>query len=237
MKTLLNLTSIVVLGFGLSACEGIGRPEMEPMPENISRMQQQSQQEMLASLGDDPKPAAGSLWQPGSRHFFQDSRATEVGDILTVIISEQAQAASEANTETTHEQDSESSLTSLFELAGEQVLPGITNDLTSERENEFTGEGTTDRSDSLQGRVAAMITHRLPNGYLVIEGRREVLVNFEKQIMTISGIVRPEDITGDNTISSEKVAEARITYAGRGVVDEVQKPPYGSRFLQRWLPF
>ena len=237
MKTLLQLTVIAALGATLAGCEGYGRPKLEPMPEKIVEMQQQQQAAMLANIGKEKKPLPGSLWQPDSQHFFQDSRAREVGDILTVIVSERAQAASEANTETTHEQESESTVGSLFEFAGEQVLPNLTTDFNTERENEFTGEGTTDRSDSLQARIAAMITHRLPNGYMVIEGRREVLVNFEKQIMTIQGIVRPEDITGDNTITSDKVAEARISYAGEGIIDEVQNAPYGSRFLQRWLPF
>lgn len=237
MKTLFNLTVIMALGFGLTACEGFGRPELEPMPEKVQMMQQQSQRDLLASIGQEKQPEPGSLWQPGSRHFFQDSRAREIGDILTVIISEQAEAESEANTETVHENEATSGVSYLAEVMGEQILPGITNDLETERENEFTGEGSTDRSDSLQGRVAAMITHRLPNGYFVIEGRREVLVNFEKQIMTISGIVRPEDITGDNTVTSDKIAEARISYAGEGVIDEVQNQPYGARFLQRWLPF
>lgn len=237
MKTLFQLAMVAVLGTTLAGCEGYGRPNLEPMPEKVREMQKQQQEAMLASIGKERKPLPGSLWQPDSQHFFQDSRAREVGDILTVVISEQSQAVSQANTETTHEQESQSTLTSLFELAGEQVLPVVNSDLDSERENEFTGEGSTDRSGRLQGRIAAMITHRLPNGYMVIEGRREVLVNFEKQIMTIQGIVRPEDITGDNTITSDKVAEARIAYSGRGVIDEVQNPPYGSRFLQRWLPF
>lgn len=237
MKTLFNLTAVMALGFGLTACEGFGRPDLQPMPESVMEMKKQSQRDMLASISHNPKPLPGSLWQPESQHFFQDSRAREIGDILTVIVSEQAQAASEANTETTHENEAASGMTSAFELMGEQILPGITNNLNSNRENEFTGEGTTDRSDSLQARVAAMITHKLPNGYFVIEGRREVLVNFEKQIITLTGIVRPEDITGDNTITSDKIAEARISYAGEGIIDEVQNAPYGSRFLQRWLPF
>ena len=237
MKPLFKFTVIATLGLGLTACEGVGRPELDPMPQNVLQMQQQSQQQMLADVGQEKKPLHGSLWQPGSKQFFQDSRATAVGDILTVVISEEARAISEANTETVHEQESETGFSSLFEFAGKQILPGVTTDLGSERENEFTGEGSTDRRDNLQGRVAAMITHKLPNGYFLIEGRREVLVNFEKQIMTISGVVRPEDVTSENTISSDKIAEARISYAGRGVVDEVQKPPYGSRFLQRWMPF
>lgn len=233
-KTIFTLSTAALL---LTGCEGYGRPEMEPMAPAISQQMQAPGATPFMAMQVPPRPAAGSLWQPNSNQFFKDPRAQQVGDILTIIVSENAKAATEANTDTTHQQDAESGVSSLFQLAGKKLVPGITNDLNSTRDNQFTGEGSTDRKDTLEARIAAVVTSKLPNGYLVVEGRREMLVNYEKQIMTIQGVVRPEDVNADNTISSDKVAEARISYAGRGVVDETQNPPYGSRFLQRWLPF
>jgi len=224
----------------LTGCEGYGRPEVEPMAPSISQLMQMPGTQSIAQmpmLNMRPKPAPGSLWQPDSNQFFKDPRAAQLGDILTIVVSEVAEAEVEANTETTHEQDASNSSETLLKIAGRKILPGFDGILNTNRDNEFTGEGTTDRSDRLQARIAAVVTNKLPNGYLVVEGRREVLVNYEKQILTLQGVVRPEDINADNTISSDKVAEARISYNGRGVLDETQNPPYGTRFLQRWLPF
>ncbi len=242
MKKLSTFITLALLAGSVAGCEGYGRPELEPMAPSITNMQQQgtSLPMMAPQIPTQLKSASGSLWQPGSKQFFRDPRANNIGDIMTIIVSEQANATTEANTETTHEQDSNSSLGSLLGI-GNKILPkvkiGAANLANSARANEFTGEGTTDRSDELTARIAAVVTHKLPNGYLVIEGRREVLLNYEKQILTIKGVVRPEDVAADNTISSDKVAEARIAYVGRGILDEVQNAPSGARFFQRWLPF
>ena len=236
-NTLFTMSAAVLL---LTGCEGYGRPELQPMNSNISQQMQMPGTESLAQMNNmyiKPRPAAGSLWQPNSKEFFRDPRAKQVGDILTIVVSETSEAASEANTETTHENAATTGVNSLFSFAGKTLAPNLTQNLNTERENEFTGEGATDRSDRLQARIAAVVTNKLPNGYLVVEGRREVLVNYEKQILTIQGVVRPEDIAANNTINSEKVAEARISYNGQGMLDEVQQQPYGARFLQRWLPF
>ena len=236
-KTLLTFSAAALL---LTGCEGYGRPGLEPMAPSVSQQMQMPGTQQISQMNNmyiRPRPAAGSLWQPDSNQFFKDPRAAQVGDILTIVVTETAQAESEANTETTHENDASTGISSLFRAAGETIAPTITQNLTTARDNEFTGEGTTDRRDRLEARIAAVVTTKLPNGYLVVEGRREVLVNYEKQILTIQGVVRPEDIAANNTISSDKVAEARISYNGQGVLDEVQNQPYGARFLQRWLPF
>ena len=236
-KTIFTIGTAALL---LTGCEGYGRPELQPMSPTVSQqMQMPGTQDInqMNTMYVRPRPAAGSLWQPDSNQFFKDPRAAQVGDILTIIVAESAQANSEANTETTHQNDAQTGVSALLRFAGETLNPGITQNFSTNRDNEFTGEGQTDRSDSLDARIAAVVTTKLPNGYLVVEGRREVLVNYEKQILTIQGVVRPEDIAANNTISSDKVAEARISYNGHGVVDEVQQQPYGARFLQRWLPF
>ena len=100
-----------------------------------------------------------------------------------------------------------------------------------------SGNGSVNRKESLQTNVAVVVTQVLPNGNLVIEGRQEVRVNFEVRDLIIAGIVRPMDIQSDNTIMSEKIAEARISYGGRGQITDVKQPRYGQQVADAILPF
>lgn len=241
---LTRTTKTALLGLALlnSACSLTEqRPEMTSVQDSISQAQERPVITSDIILPRPAKPEPGSLWKPGAKQFFKDSRAHQVGDILTVLVSESATAETEANTETTRSHDSESGLTNLLNVAGKLTSRGIATGagglLDTESNRTFTGEGSTDRSDTITARVAAIVTQVLPNGYLVIQGKRELVVNYELQELNIKGIVRPEDISAGNTVESDKIAEARIFYAGRGVVDESQAPQYGVRFIDRWMPF
>lgn len=191
-----------------------------------------------------PEPAAyapNSLWSKGSRAFFKDQRAHRVGDILTVtvVITDKAQIAND-----TKRTRSESDSTGVGGVPGalmdKYLLPGNMSsaDLVSNKTNNSAeGVGSVNRSETLQTNVAAVVTQVLPNGNLVIEGRQEVRVNFELREMIVAGIVRPEDIASDNTIESAKIAEARISYGGRGQITDVQQPRYGTQFMDVIMPF
>lgn len=183
-----------------------------------------------------------SLWKPGARSFFKDLRASEVGDLVTVVI-DIDDSAQLSNTSTRARDNSESS--GIDNLLGtESILGTIFNGqfdaanligLNSALNN--SGTGAIDRDESINLRVAGIITQKLPNGNLVMVGRQEVRVNYEVRELQVAGIIRPQDITTQNTIPFDKIAEARVSYGGRGHISDVQKPRYGQEVLDIILPF
>jgi flagellar L-ring protein precursor FlgH len=184
--------------------------------------------------------AANSLWRNGSRAFFKDQRAHQVGDILTVTVNftDKANIANETQRSRSSKEDSGVSAflgSKLLTGSAASVLPGriATTDSTSSSD----GKGSVARQEALQTNVAAVVTQLLPNGNLVVEGKQEIRVNYEIREMIVAGIVRPEDIQSDNTIDSSKIAQARIAYGGRGQISDVQQPRLGQQVMDVLLPF
>ncbi len=180
-----------------------------------------------------------SLFRSNAKGFFKDQRARRVGDILTVLvtISDKAQIANK--TSRTRSSTNSAGLGGLFSTALTAALPGLpaATEIDTKSGIKDSGNGSVNRSEKLETRVAAVVTQILPNGNLVIEGRQEVRVNFEVRELLVAGIIRPEDVGADNTIMSSKIAEARISYGGRGQISDVQQPRYGSQVLDAILPF
>ncbi len=191
-----------------------------------------------------PKPEAvsynaNSLWRNGSRSFFKDQRAHQIGDLLTVTvnITDQANFANETQRSRTSTEDS-----GITAFLGSNLLTGKTTALpgrllTDDATNAYNGKGSIQRQESLTTNIAAVVTQLLPNGNLVVEGKQEIRVNFEKRELIVAGIVRPEDIQSDNTIDSSKIAQARIAYGGHGQITDVQQPRYGQQVMDVLLPF
>ncbi len=195
-----------------------------------------------------PEPQAAhyspnSLWRSGNRAFFEDQRAKQVGDILTVMVTISDKAQFDNSTSRSRSGSNSSgvggSLGTFLDNTFLTQAGGLSaSDLASaDGSTNFSGEGSVDREETLETSVAAVVLQVLPNGNLVIEGRQEVRVNFEVRELVVGGIVRPEDISSDNKIASEKIAEARIGYGGRGQITEVQQPRYGNQVLDIVLPF
>ncbi|MBR1169851.1 flagellar basal body L-ring protein FlgH [Bradyrhizobium sp. DASA03005] len=191
-----------------------------------------------------PKPEVASynpnsLWRNGSRAFFKDQRARQVGDLLTVTVNITDKANIENDTSRSRTNKEDSGITNFIGAQtitqANKILPGrvLTADSTSSSE----GKGSVDRKEALQTNVAAVVTQVLPNGNLVVEGKQEIRVNFEIRELIVAGIVRPEDIQSDNTIDSTKIAQARIAYGGRGQITDVQQPRYGQQVMDVLLPF
>ncbi len=184
------------------------------------------------------EPAANSLWRPGARAFFKDQRAKQVGDVLTVTVdinNERAQLADE--TRRTRDSTSESlSIPSFFGVQN-RFLGNADPSLQAESSSDFHGKGSIDRSENINIRLAAVVLQILPNGNLAVAGRQEVRVNNDLRELQVQGVIRPEDIRSDNTISWDKIAEARISYGGRGTITDVQQPRYGQQIFDIVFPF
>ena len=191
-----------------------------------------------------PQPASynpNSLWRNGSRAFFKDQRAHQIGDILTVKvnITDKAKSPTRPSAAASNKEDSgvdrflrqARSCRSCNSRAADAHLHRRL------QRRRATARARSNRSEALSTNVAGVVTQVLPNGNLVVEGRQEVRVNFEVRELIVAGIVRPEDIESDNTIDSTKIAQARIAYGGRGQITDVQQPRYGQQVLDVMLPF
>ncbi len=180
-----------------------------------------------------------SLWRNGSRAFFKDQRAHQVGDILTVKVNITDKASLENGTLRSRKNSEDSGVDNFF---GKKAVPIMntavpTRIFTADSNGSSEGKGSVDRKEQLSTNVAGVVTQVLPNGNLVIEGKQEIRVNFEVRELVVAGVVRPEDIESDNTIDSSKIAQARIAYGGRGQITDVQQPRYGQQVLDVLLPF
>lgn len=187
--------------------------------------------------------AANSLWRSGARSFIKDQRAVGVGDLVTVMVSINDQASISNQTNRARNGSESMGIPHLFGLESRlgNIFPknavDPTNLVDATSASSADGKGTISRSEAIELKVAAVVTQVLPNGNLVVVGKQEVRVNFELRELDISGVVRPSDIASDNTISYEKIAEARISYAGRGQINDVQQPRWGQQLVDILLPF
>jgi len=181
-----------------------------------------------------------SLWRSGSRAFFKDQRAHQVGDILTVKVNINDTAQFQDETQRSRTTTEDSAITNFIgantiKNPAKAILPGSI--LQSDGNSAVDGKGSINRTESLLTNVAAVVTQCLPNGNFVIEGKQEIRVNFEIRELVVAGVVRPEDIDSDNSIDLPKIAEARVAYGGRGQLMDFQQAPYGQQVMDVLLPF
>lgn len=193
---------------------------------------------MPEAIADTYQP--NSLYRTSARGFFKDERAHRVGDILTIMVTISDSAKLSNTTQSGRATSNTAGMGGILGNAVDTLSNGTidtSNAIEFESGMSNRGNGSVNRSESLQTSIAAVVTQVLPNGNLVIEGRQEVRVNFEVRDMIVAGIVRPSDIQANNTILSSKIAEARISYGGRGQISEVQQPRYGQQVVDAILPF
>jgi flagellar L-ring protein precursor FlgH len=239
---LMSILALAPLAGGCSAIDRLAKVGEKPKLAAIENPTAKPGYKPVQMPMPTPQPASynpNSLWRNGSRAFFKDQRAQQIGDIVTVAvkITDKAEIANQTQRSRTNSENSQ--IDSFF---GKAKLPVLNKELpvnllTADSTASSDGKGSVNREETLQTNVAAVVTQVLPNGNLVIEGRQEVRVNFELRELIVAGIVRPEDIQSDNTIDSTKIAEARIAYGGRGQITDVQQPRYGQQVMDIVLPF
>ncbi len=246
LRRYLYLILLIGLASLLSGCgttdkiSEIGKaPDLTPMGVTPKRLPQQVALPMPA-----PEPEhriSNSLWRTGSRAFFKDQRANRVGDILTVAINitDQAQLANETVRKRVSSEAAGLPNFLGYENVIKHIAPSVdpTNLINANSTTSTDGTGTVKRQESITMTVAAIVTQVLPNGNLVIEGHQEVRVNFEVRDLYIGGVVNPADISNTNQISHTQIAEARLSYGGRGQLTDVQQPGYGQQFWDMVFPF
>jgi flagellar L-ring protein precursor FlgH len=185
---------------------------------------------------------ANSLWQPGARSFFKDQRAHQTGDILTVIVDLNDQGQLQNNTTASRNSSILEQINNAggFESYAGKILPAAANPanlINMLSTPTHSGTGQINRKETINIKLAATVIQVLSNGNLVIQGRQEFRINQEMRELQILGIVRHQDISSNNTVPYEKIAEARISYDGRGDISYVQTPPAGQKVIQTLLPF
>ena len=182
----------------------------------------------LKSIAYQPEPN-GSIFQPGrSIRLFEDNKAYRIGDVLSITLSESTNASKSAATTTAKDDDVDVSATALLGVA--PTLKGnsfFTNTIGGNRA--FSGSGDSEQSNSLSGEITAMVTDVLPNGNMLIRGEKLIGLNQGSEFIRISGLVRPQDVSSDNVVLSQKIANARIYYGGGGVVAESNAKGWLSR--------
>jgi flagellar L-ring protein precursor FlgH len=231
-----------VLLTGCDTWDHFQKPPDISGPGNISEIPRTKQTSEAIAAADVPQlePAmTGSLWRPGSKTFFRDPRARGVGDLLTVTVNLQEQAEFANETDLSRTTANNASITGLGSLLG-HLLPGLLNsapNITTAGSDSTQGQGDIKRQETLVLNLAATVVQVLPNKNLEIVGSQEIRLNNELRQLQIRGVVRPEDIHSDNTITSDKVAEARIAYGGRGVSSDLQRPAWGQDLMNRLSPF
>jgi flagellar L-ring protein FlgH len=238
-----TMLSLVSLAGGCSGIDRLSQIGEEPKLSSIDNPTTQPGYKPVQMPMPKPETVSynpNSLWRNGSRSFFKDQRAHQIGDLLTVTVNITDQANFANETQRSRSATEDSGITaflgsSLFGQRAQSVLPG--RFLTADSTMGTDGKGSITRQETLQTNVAAIVTQVLPNGNLVVEGKQEIRVNYEKRELIVAGIVRPEDIQSDNTIDSSKIAQARIAYGGHGEISDIQQPRYGSQVMDVLLPF
>ena len=237
-KTLILIAPLALLGACSQAMEAVRGPELAPIgyPAALVPVNQQYVE------APPPAASANSLWRTGARTFFGDQRARRIGDIVTVAISIDDRAQTSNSTQRARTNDASGGVTNFFGLENSlgRAFPGGFDPakmVGTEGETNASGSGSVNRSERVNLTVAAVVTAVMPNGNMVIQGRQEVRTNREVRELTVAGIVRPEDISSANTIRHSQIAEARISYGGRGDISRMQATPAAQSLVERFSPF
>ena len=186
----------------------------------------------------EPPGGSGSLWRDTSHSLMQDIKAWKVGDIVTITVSEKAQASKQSTVQTGKSKDFSGDLKfNGLTYAGANLLEAAETGYTGKFANNYKGTGTASRNDTMTTYMTATVVEVLPNGNLVIRGSRWTKVNEETQQIILEGMVRPNDINRNNQILSQNIADAKIFFVGKGTVSSTQKTGWLGQLFDYISPF
>lgn len=239
MKTKIILCMAVA--FAASGCSRVSSiangPSLSPMTNHAETAEARA----VSMPMPKPEPVVqqkNSLWRSGSTSFFRDQRAAREGDILTVLVDIKDNAR--LRNETKRERKAKENVGAPNLLGLQNKVGGaidFQDGIGLSSDSQTSGNGSVNRNENISLRVAAVVTRKLPNGNLLINGRQEIRVNSELRELVIAGVIRPEDISSQNTVAYDQIAEARISYGGRGTISDVQRPRYGQEVADIVLPW
>jgi flagellar L-ring protein precursor FlgH len=238
--TLMKVSALLLAAAPLCACSAVDRIRNIGEAPKLDAVGNPAGTKIVDEI---PKPAPlshadNSLWQPGAQSFFHDPRAMHVGDVITVNVTVADTAKIQNTTSRSRSNSDNANLTNFFGL--ENSLPSSidpANVVKMGSDTSNVGAGSIQRDETINMTLAALVAQVLPNGNLVIDGHQQVRVNNELRDMRLSGIVRREDITQNNTVNLSQIAEARVNYGGRGQVTDMQQPRYGSQLFDILMPW
>jgi flagellar L-ring protein precursor FlgH len=235
----LKLSALLLMGVSLPACSAVDRVKNIGEAPKLSAVGNPAGEKIVAEI---PRPIPithidNSLWQPGAQSFFHDPRAMHIGDVITVDVTVTDAAKLQNTTSRSRTNSDDANLTNFFGLENSLGSANPASLVKMGSDNSNVGAGSVQRAETISMTLAALVAQVLPNGNLVIDGHQQVRVNNELRDMRLSGIVRREDITQDNTVNLSQIAEARVTYGGQGTVSDVQQPRYGSQLFDILMPW
>jgi flagellar L-ring protein precursor FlgH len=242
---MVRLAVVAIGGLALAGCgtlqrlSEIGRPPEMSKSSDPTKDPNYRPMTMPMPKAQEGPNEANALWRSGSRAFFKDQRAAAVGDIVTVVVSMTDSAQLNNVTTLTRTSAEDAGAANLAGLTS-RLGPGISSpskliNLASDNSN--TGNGQIQRNEAVALRLAGVITQVLPNGNLVVAARQEFVVNSELRELKVTGVIRPQDIASDNTVTHDRMAEARIQYGGRGEMTDLQTTRWGQQLMDILLPF
>lgn len=230
---LLSLT-MAALALAAPAFSAGKKAKKPPEPTALDRYLQEALKQPVAPV----QPSAGSLWSSASRmtDIGSDVRAAQVDNLVTIVVQEQASAVATGATKTSRASTASNQITSL--LGPKSPGGALQNLLNATGSQTLDGSGSTSRGATISATLSARVTNVLPNGYLVLQGTKDVLVNSEHQLVTVRGVIRPADLSAGNIITSNQIAQMEIRIDGKGVVnDAIRRPFILWRLLLGILPF
>lgn len=244
-RNLIKYSCLIAISLSLGACarvSNVGKvPQMTPT-EGTQEFEAMRDNAFAQTQLPQRSSDAASLWTSKSASLVSDRRASQRGDILTVVIEIDDRAEiqnSSGRSRSAADDVSIPALAGIPQRIDKSMPEGASMDelVEARASSSFKGSGNISRRDKLTLRVAATVVDSLPNGILRIQGTQEVRVNYEVRELTVTGFVRPSDIGRRNEIAYDRIASARISYGGRGQISDVQQPRYGQQIADIILPY